>query len=234
VIAVHLYGHPADMDALTLLTEEKGIHLIEDSAQGIGARWRDRSVGSFGVFSTFSLYGTKNVTTGEGGMITTSDSRIDEIARALRSHESRTVVTLQVASNSRMTDLEAAIGRVQLGRLDEFQTRRHQIAAAYDNGLDGSLTTPHVAPEALHGYHQYTIRAPRRADLIEHLRRHGIGAGVYYPVPVHLTETYRHPAVRLPDTETAAAEVLSLPIRPDLTAAELTSIIETVNGGMGA
>jgi dTDP-4-amino-4,6-dideoxygalactose transaminase len=133
-----------------------------------------------------------------------------------------------------MTDVEAAIGRVQLSRLPRFQARRAEIASAYDQRLDGSVTTPHVAADAVHGYHQYTIRASRRDALLDHLRSNGIGAGVYYPVPVHLAETYRDDSVGLPDTEAAAREVLSLPIRPDLTVAEQGLIIETVNGGMGS
>ena len=232
VIVVHLYGHPADMDGLGVLCEEEGIHLLEDSAQGIGATWRGQSVGSFGVFASFSLYATKNVTTGEGGMITTSSDRIAELARALRSHESRVVGRLQVASNSRMTDIAAAIGRVQLGRLDEFQARRHGLAAVYDRELSDRITTPYVAPEAVHGYHQYTIRIPERRKLIRHLEEHGIGYGIYYPVPIHLSQTYVDQPVHLPDTESASKEVLSLPIRSDLTEQEQAIVIEAMNRGV--
>jgi dTDP-4-amino-4,6-dideoxygalactose transaminase len=231
VIAVHLYGHPADMDELSLLSEERGFHLLEDAAQGIGATWRGRSVGSFGTFATFSLYATKNVTTGEGGMITTTDPMIAETARALRSHQGRVVGgRLQVATNARMTDIQAAIGRVQLGRLGELQASRHRLAGVYEEALGTTVTTPHVAPDAVHAYHLYTVRSPGREELTARLDRAGVGYGLYYPTPVHLTETYVDEGVRLPDTETAAREVISLPIRPDLTSGEQEMVIATVNG----
>ena len=231
VIAVHLYGHPADMDGLEMLCEERGVRLVEDAAQGIGARWRDRSVGSFGVFATFSFYATKNVTTGEGGMITTSDDQVADVARSLRSHESRMVdEKLQVASNARMTEVEAAIGRVQLSRIDEIQQHRHRLAKTYGDNLDSRVRTPYVAPDAVHGFHQYTIRSPERAQLKRSLEDRQVGHGIYYPIPVHLSETYRDAAVELVDTEAAANEVISLPIRPDLTHAEQEAVIAAVNG----
>ncbi len=233
VMAVHLYGHPADMDGLAVLTEQTGIHLLEDAAQAIGASWRGQSLGSFGTFATFSLYATKNITTGEGGMVTTSDPTIARLAKALRAHESQMVgERLQVASNSRMTDVEAAIGRVQLTRLDHIQEGRHRLAAIYDRELGSNITTPYVAAEAVHGYHQYTIRTPSREAVIESLRSESIGYGIYYPIPVHLKDTYREVPVHLPDTETAAMEVLSLPIRPDLTASEQEQVIAAVNKGV--
>lgn len=233
VIAVHLYGHPAEMDGLEVLCEEAGVHLLEDAAQGIGASWRGRSVGSFGTFATFSLYATKNVTTGEGGMITTSDDRVADVARSLRAHESRTVgERLQVATNARMTDVEAAIGRVQLSRIGELQERRHRLADTYERRLDSRITTPYVASEAVHGFHQYTIRTLQRADIMRSLEDRQIGFGVYYPTPVHLGETFRDTPVSLPDTEAAANEVMSLPIRPDLTNTEQEAVITAVNGGL--
>lgn len=233
VIVVHLYGHPADMDALAVLCEEAGIHLLEDAAQGIGASWRDKSVGSFGNFATFSLYATKNVTTGEGGMITTSDDRVADVVRSLRGHESRTVgEKLQIASNARMTDIVAAIGRCQLARLGERQRRRQQLADVYERRLDSRVTAPYVAPEAVHAFHQYTIRSTQRSDIRRALDAGGIGYGIYYPTPVHLSETYRQSPVSLPDTEAAANEVMSLPIRPDLTDAAQESVIAAVNGAL--
>ncbi len=233
VIAVHLFGHPAEMDALAMLCDETGLHLLEDAAQGIGATWRERSVGTFGTFATFSLYATKNVTTGEGGMITTSDDGVADVARSLRAHESRTVAKrLQVASNARMTDIEAAIGRVQLSRINELQQRRHQLADSYEQRLDSRIETPYVAPEAIHGYHQYTVRTSQRRDITGSLEDQQVGYGIYYPIPIHLTETYRDPPVNLPDTEAAANEVMSLPIRPDLTDAEQEAVIAAVNGAL--
>jgi perosamine synthetase len=232
VIAVHLYGHPADIEGLDMLTNQAGIHLIEDTAQGLGASWEGRNVGTFGEVGTFSLYATKNITTGEGGMITTSNPAVAETARALRAHQSTAVNgRLQVASNARMTDIAAAIGRVQLDRLDELQQGRQRIAARYDEGLMGSAITPHVASGCVHGYHQYTVRVGDRRQVIETLRSEGVGYGIYYSTPVHLTETYIDPAISLPDTEEASEEVLSLPIRPDLTELEQERVIEAVNKG---
>ncbi|HEX6946691.1 MAG TPA: DegT/DnrJ/EryC1/StrS family aminotransferase [Acidimicrobiia bacterium] len=233
VIVVHLYGHPADMDGFASLADETGIEILEDAAQGIGSTWRGRHVGSFGRFGTFSLYATKNVTSGEGGMITTADDTVADIARSLRSHQSRMVGgRLQVATNARMTDIAAAIGRVQLSRLDEIQSARRRLAAEYDRRLDSRVTTPYVAPEAVHGWHQYTVRVPDRDTLVELAAERGVGTAVYYPVPVHLTETYQDIGPSLPETEAAAREVLSLPIRPDLTEEEQDAVIDAVNGGL--
>lgn len=234
VMVVHLYGHPADVDTLSALCDSRGVHLLEDAAQGIGAAWRGRPVGSFGTFGSFSLYATKNVTTGEGGMISTGSEEISDVFRSLRSHQNRLVDgKIQVASNARMTDVEAAIGRVQLARLPSIQAARHAIAVRYDRELDPAVTTPYVAPEATHAYHQYTIRVPDRDRVVEALREAGVGFGIYYKTPVHLTETYDDGGARLPDTETVAAEILSLPVRPDLTESEQDRVIGAVNGGVG-
>jgi dTDP-4-amino-4,6-dideoxygalactose transaminase len=234
VIAVHLYGHPADVDALGALCEESRIDLVEDAAQGIGSYWRGRSVGSFGRFASFSLYATKNVTTGEGGMITTNDPIVAERARSLRSHQSQMVgQRLQVATNARMTDLQAAIGRAQLSKIDRLQAARDRLAAVYERSLGPEVTTPYVAPEAKHGYHQYTIRTQEREGLISRLVTAGVGYGVYYPTPIHLSDTYVGEGERLPDTEAVSKEVLSLPIRPDLTHREQMTVISAVNGEGG-
>jgi dTDP-4-amino-4,6-dideoxygalactose transaminase len=220
------------MDSLGALCDERGVELLEDSAQGIGASWRSRNVGSFGRFATFSLYATKNITTGEGGMITTDDPLIADLARSLRSHQSQWVGgVLQVASNARMTDIQAAIGRVQLAKLDEHQSARHRLATVYERSLTTEVTTPYVAAEAVHGYHQYTIRTSNREALRKRLESASVGYGIYYPVPIHLTETYNIDRVALPDTEQAANEVISLPIRPDLTDEEQQTVIQAVNGG---
>jgi perosamine synthetase len=232
VIVVHLYGHPADMEGFAELADETGIEIFEDAAQGIGATWRGRHVGSFGSFGTFSLYATKNVTSGEGGMITTTDDEVAAIARSLRQHESRVVRgRLQVATNARMTDMAAAIGRVQLTRLSEIQAARTRLASEYDRRLDGSISTPHVAAEATHGWHQYTIRVPDRDAVARHASAAGVGTAIYYPTPVHMMETYEgSPA--LPETEAAAREVLSLPMRPDLTEEEQDAVIDAINRGL--
>ncbi len=234
VIAVHLYGHPADIEGLQILAEQAGIHLIEDTAQGIGASWNGRSLGSFGAVGTFSFYATKNITTGEGGMVTTTDQGVADRVRMLRSHQSVMVgERLQVATNARMTDVAAAIGRAQLSASREMQLHRSRIASIYDRELTERVTTPYVAPGCTHGYHQYTIRTGDRDEAVRALVEAGVGHAVYYPTPVHLTDSYRDMGVVLPDTETAANEVLSLPVRPDLTSEEQETVIAAVNRGVG-
>lgn len=232
VIVVHLYGHPAEMDDLVALCDAKGVALIEDSAQGIGTKWRGQHVGTFGAAATFSLYATKNITTGEGGIVATSDLRVAEAVRALRAHKGTEVNGhLRTGTNARMTDIAAAIGRAQLKKLDEMQIRRRHLAAIYDRELSASLTTPFEAPEATHGFHQYTIRPNNRDRLVSALEQAEIGYGIYYETPCHLLPEYRNTRSRLPETESAARHVVSIPIRPDLTESEQARVIETVNKG---
>ncbi|MGH8903257.1 MAG: DegT/DnrJ/EryC1/StrS family aminotransferase [Egibacteraceae bacterium] len=228
IMPVHLYGHPADMVALTAIAARHGLLVVEDAAQAHGARLHGQPVGTLGDVAAFSFYATKNMTTGEGGMITTRNEHIARTARLLRNQGmSRPYHHETVGFNARMTDLAAAIGRVQLGRLPDWNDARRANAKRYDAGLRGVVTPP-VADRVEHAYHQYTIRSSDRDALRTALDRQGVGCGVYYPVPIHRQPSFAVSA-DLPETDRAAAEVLSLPIRPDLTQVEVETVIEAVN-----
>jgi dTDP-4-amino-4,6-dideoxygalactose transaminase len=230
VMPVHLYGHPADMDALAAVTSRHGLRLLEDAAQAHGARWRGTPVGAIGEVAVFSLYPTKNMTAGEGGMVAVADAGTDHRLRLLRNQGMEKRYENEVVGhNARMTDVHAAIGRVQLGKLPAWTRRRQLNAAALSEGIRG-VETPTVAPGAVHVFHQYTIRVPADRDGFARalLDEHGVGTGTYYPVPVHRLPAYRRD-VDLPHTRRAAAEVLSLPVHPGLSEADVEHIIESVN-----
>lgn len=243
VMPVHLYGHPADMDAIGELSLEHGLGVIEDAAQAHGASWRGRAVGSFGQVAAFSFYPTKNMHSLEGGMVTTGDAETARMLRLLRNQgmEQRYANEV-VGTNTRLTDVAAAIGRVQLGKLGGWNEARQANAARLDAGLrdlDG-VTVPPVAEGAVHVFHQYTIRVAggRRDAVQESLKAAGVGSAVYYPTPIHRLRPFlpgAHPNNRdwdLPVTEVAAAEVLSLPVHPSLSEAEVDRVIEAVAGAV--
>lgn len=233
IMPVHLYGHPADMDALGALAEEFGLVLFEDAAQAHGAAIDGKPVGSFGVFGGFSLYPTKNMTSGEGGMVSTSSP---ELARKVRLYRNQGMEKRYenevIGFNLRMTDVHAAIGRVQLGHLPDWTASRQANAAFLDANLTG-VVTPKVRSGATHVYHQYTIRVGGDRDgFVTALHdEYAVGSGVYYPIPNHRLPSLKHfaPGLDLPATEAAAAEVISLPVHPSLTEADLTRIVEAVN-----
>jgi dTDP-4-amino-4,6-dideoxygalactose transaminase len=239
IMPVHLYGHPAAIPALRDLARRHGLLLIEDAAQAHGARLHGRPAGALGDLGAFSFYATKNMTTGEGGMIVTADAEVAHMARLLRNHGMERRYDHQiVGANARMTDLAAAIGRVQLRRLHRWNATRRAIARRYDAELRG-VRIPAVAAGVEHAYHQYTLRSPDRDRLSTRLRARGVGCEVYYPVPIHRQRAYalaadvpgsHLPEIHLPETDLAAAEVLSIPIRPDLTDAEVDTVIRAVNG----
>jgi perosamine synthetase len=228
IMPVHLYGHPANMVALTAIADRHGLLVIEDAAQAHGARLHGQPVGALGHLAAFSFYPTKNMTTGEGGMITTRDEQIARTARLLRNQGmSRRYYHAIVGFNARMTDLAAAIGRVQLRRLPGWNKARRVTAKRYDAGLR-DVVTPRVAEGVEHAYHQYTVRSGERDALQIKLGHRGVECGVYYPVPIHRQPPFAT-GTDLPETDRAAAEVLSLPIRPDLTNAEVEAVIRAVN-----
>ncbi|GAA1680780.1 aminotransferase DegT [Citricoccus zhacaiensis] len=237
VMPVHLYGQSADMTAFQQLADEHGLQIFEDAAQAHASSWDGRPVGSFGAFSAFSLYPTKNMTSGEGGMVTTPNEAVARSVRLLRNQGMEQQYRNEVAGlNNRMTDIHAAIGRVQLTKILDWTAKRQSNAAALDQGLAGldGLQTPVVAEKATHVYHQYTIRligasANERDAFISTLKNeHGVGAGVYYPVPVNELESFRVEA-HLPETKSAAQEVLSLPVHPSLEQGDLERIISAVS-----
>lgn len=230
IMPVHLYGHPFDVEGLGRLAAERGIDLYEDAAQAHGASFNGQMVGSFGTFAMFSLYPTKNMTSGEGGMVTTSDAAVEHRLRLLRNQGMEKQYQNEIVGfNARMTDLHAAIGRVQLTKVLGWTAQRQQNAAFLDANLE-NVGTPLVKAGAGHVYHQYTIRVPEDRDgLAKALREeYNIGTGVYYPVPNHRLPSFNR-TEDLPNTETAAREVLSLPVHPSLSQDDLERIVAAVN-----
>ncbi|WP_115726938.1 DegT/DnrJ/EryC1/StrS family aminotransferase [Actinomyces culturomici] len=234
IMPVHLYGHPANMTAIRAIAERHGLMVFEDAAQAHGASLDGTPVGAFGTFGAFSLYPTKNMTSGEGGMVTTADPEVARRVRLLRNQgmEKRYANEL-VGLNNRMTDVHAAIGRVQLGKVGAWTAKRQENAAFLDAHLEGVVVPP-VAPGAVHVYHQYTIRVVDvdRDRFIEALRDEWqVGSGVYYPIPNHRLPSLAPyaPGLELPATEKAAREVVSLPVHPSLSGADLERVVEAVN-----
>jgi dTDP-4-amino-4,6-dideoxygalactose transaminase len=232
ILPVHLYGQPADMGPLLDLCEERGLALVEDAAQAHGARWEGRMAGSVGAAGCFSFYPTKNMTTGEGGAVTTSDPGVATRMRLLRQHGLSGPYTYEMFGyNSRMTDMEAAVGLVQLGRLEGFNRVRCQNASRLTDGLEEVVVTPHEAIYADHVFHQYTIKADRRDELRQHLHDQGIGTGIYYPHP--LTDVpILEGRMQVPSEPVVASrlsrEVLSLPVHPGLSDDDVSTVATAV------
>ncbi|MFP5333963.1 MAG: DegT/DnrJ/EryC1/StrS family aminotransferase [Actinomycetes bacterium] len=230
IMPVHLYGHPADMTALRAVADRHGLALYEDAAQAHAASWRGQPVGTFGDFGMFSLYPTKNMTSGEGGMVSCATEEIARAVRLLRNQGmERRYENEVVGYNARMTDVHAAIGRVQLGKLAGWTEQRQRNARFFDDNLEGVVVPP-VAEDAVHVYHQYTIRVPGhdRDRFVEELAARGVGSGVYYPVPNHRLPSYGLD-LDLPETERAAREVLSLPVHPALSEQDVERVVAEVN-----
>jgi perosamine synthetase len=240
IMPVHLYGHPAAMDRLMPLAAKHGLAVVEDAAQAHAAALGGKAVGAFGAAGCFSFYPTKNMHSLEGGMVTTGDAETARTLRLLRNQgmEQRYANEI-VGANMRLTDVAAAIGRVQLGQLTEWTERRQANAKFLDSRITNAVTPP-VADGARHVYHQYTIRVRGDRDAVQKiLTEHGIGNAVYYPTPIHRLKPFLDADGKpgpwdLPETERAAAEVISLPIFPSLTNAQLERIADAVNVAGGA
>ncbi len=232
IIPVHLFGQMSDMEPIYEIAQKHNLAIVEDACQSHGAKYNGKSVGAWGT-ACYSFYPTKNMTTIEGGMITTNDPAIAERARLIRNHGSpKRYLHEMLGFNFRMTDLQAAIGLAQLAKVEGWNEKRKSNAAFLTSHLkkvDG-ITPPAVRPGSEHVFHQYTIRAKNRDKALEQLGQKGIGVGVYYPIPIHMQPLYKKLgyAVSLPVTEQAALEVLSLPVHPALTQAELDEIIKVV------
>jgi perosamine synthetase len=231
IMPVSLYGRPAEMPAIAAIAERHGLALVEDACQSHGASIDGRRSGSWGV-GTFSFYPTKNMTTGEGGMLTTDDGDLAERVRLLREHGMKVRYHHDlVGYNFRMTDIAASIGLAQLAKLERFNARRIEIAERYGRELRGVIT-PNVPPGWAHVFHQYTIRVNRRDEFVEHLRERGVGTGVYYPIPVHRQKPFAamgYADVHLPVTERLTEEVVSIPVHPSLTDEEVDTVVDAVN-----
>jgi dTDP-4-amino-4,6-dideoxygalactose transaminase len=233
IMPVHLYGHPARMRELSEIAQRHGIELYEDAAQAHGASLDGQPVGTFGTFAMFSLYPTKNMTSGEGGMTTCADTELARRVKLYRNQGMEKQYENEVVGfNTRMTDIHAAIGRVQLTKVDAWTATRQSNAAFLDANLEGVVVPP-VAPGAVHVYHQYTIRVSDDRDgFAQALREeYQVGSGVYYPIPNHRLPSLAHyaPGLDLPETERAAREVISLPVHPSLSQGDLERIVAAVN-----
>ncbi|USX47650.1 DegT/DnrJ/EryC1/StrS family aminotransferase [Dietzia kunjamensis] len=230
IMPVHLYGHPADMPAILRLAESHGLDVFEDAAQAHGASLDGTPVGTFGRFGMFSLYPTKNMTSGEGGMVSVTDA---ETARQLRLYRNQGMEKQYhnevVGLNNRMTDIHAAIGRVQLTKVDAWTETRRSNAAHLDANLTDVIVPP-VADGARHVYHQYTVRITDDRDGFAAALKeeYGVGSGMFYPVPSHKLAPFAVD-VDLPATATAARECLALPVHPSVGDAELDRIVTAVN-----
>lgn len=233
IMPVHLYGMMADMDPLIAIAERHDLVIIEDAAQAIGATYRGRRAGQFGP-AMFSLYATKNVMSAEGGMATTNDDGLAERLRSLRNHGMRTrYYHDELATNYKPTDIAAAIGLAQLERADDGIERRGRNAERLSRSLPGYLT-PAVSPGRGHVWHQFTMRFPGERDAVaDGLREHDVGTLIYYPVPIH-RQRYLERLLpdldrsRFPVTDQLADEVLSIPVRANLTDDELDQVIAAV------
>jgi dTDP-4-amino-4,6-dideoxygalactose transaminase len=235
IMPIDLYGHPAAIPELHEIAQRHGLVLIEDACQAHGAAIGNRKAGALGVSASFSFYPTKNMTTAEGGMVTTDDHEVAEKVRVLRQHGANQRYRHDLLGyNFRMTDIAAAIGRAQLGKLDAFNERRRRNASVLDEGLAGiaGVTTPRERRGYRHVYHQYTVRIEHDRDRFQQgLGEAGIGSAVHYPIPLHhqpLYERLGYGDVTMPISEAAAAQVLSLPVHPGLSDSDLDRIVESV------
>lgn len=238
LLPVHLYGQCIDFAAYAAIAREHRLPIVEDAAQAIGATRDGIAAGAFGELGCFSFYPTKNLgAAGDAGLVTARDEKLAARVRRLREHGSeKRYEHLEVGLNSRLDAIQAVILGVKLRHVDAWSDARARRAAAYDEllraaGLEGTLTLPHVVPRARHIFHQYVVRAPRRDGLREHLRQHAIGSEVYYPIPLHLQKCFAGLGYRpgdLPETERAAAEVLALPMYPELTPAQQEHVVDTI------
>lgn len=233
IMPIHLFGLCADMDRIMKIADKHNLIVVEDACQSHGASINGKKAGSFAT-GTFSLYPTKNMTSAEGGMITTNDEELAESARVIRQHGMRRrYYHDELGYNFRMTDVHAAIGHEQLKKLDAFNKKRQNNAAYLSEGLSG-VGLPQTPDGYQHVYHQYTVRVPngKRDTLIEYLRENDIGCGVYYPVPIHKQTYYVNDlgyGQSLPEAELAAEEVLSLPVHPGLSQEDLDKILSVMN-----
>ncbi|MDO5814533.1 MAG: DegT/DnrJ/EryC1/StrS family aminotransferase [Methanobrevibacter sp.] len=235
IVPVQLYGQAADMDRINEIAEKYGLIIIEDAAQAHGATCNGQKVGSIGDMSCFSFYPTKNMTTSEGGMITTDDEDLAESAKMFRAHGASVRYHHDaIGYNFRMTDISAAIGLAQLDKIDGFNDKRIANADYLNNGLKDieGVITPYCAPGSKHVYHQYTIRVEKgdRDDWVDIINDCGVGTGIHYPIPLYNQPIYRALGIEgdCPNAELAADNVISLPVHPSLTKQDLDLVIEAV------
>jgi dTDP-4-amino-4,6-dideoxygalactose transaminase len=222
MIPVHLYGHPAHMDSLLDLAKRYGLFVLEDCCQAHGAKYKGARVGSIGIGGCFSFYPSKNMTVfGDGGILVTSDDEMAKTCRMLRDHGRREKYEHElVGYNLRFNEIQGAVGRLQLRRLDGFNESRRRIAQWYNEGLKGiPVTTPRTRDWAEAVYHLYVIQTPHRDKLADFLKEKGIQSGIHYPIPNHQQPAVRNALGQQPKlemTEEVVQKILSLPIYPEL------------------
>ncbi|HEV8438189.1 MAG TPA: DegT/DnrJ/EryC1/StrS family aminotransferase [Methylomirabilota bacterium] len=237
-VPVHLYGHPADLDGITELCSTLGLWLLEDCAQAHGAAWRGRAVGTFGRAGVFSFYPSKNLTVmGDGGLLVTDDDDVAERCRRLRDHgRLNKDVHAEIGFNLRFNEIQAAVGRVLLRRLDAMNAHRRLLAARYADGLAGlPLGLPSEAVGAHHVYHLYVVRTAARDALAKFLKDRGIATGIHYPVPSHQQPAVEHLSPPpLPRTERVVKEILTLPMSAGHTETEIDEVISAVRAFFAA
>ena len=227
---VHLYGQPAQMDKIQEIAKKYNLLILEDAAQAHLATLNGQYVGSFGIAGTFSFYPTKNMTSGEGGMISCASEDFARMCKLLRNQGMEMKYRNEVVGfNTRMTDIHAAIGRVQLPKVEEWTKTRQRNAKFLNENLFG-VVIPYLIPNAVHVYHQYTIRivGHSRDKFAEEMTNRGVGNGVYYPIPVHHLPSFDL-KFDLPNTTAACNEVISIPVHPSLTQHELETVVEVIN-----
>jgi dTDP-4-amino-4,6-dideoxygalactose transaminase len=232
LVAVHLYGQPADMPRINSIAQEHGAFVLEDCSQAHGAKLHGQPVGSIGDVGTFSFYPTKNLgALGDGGMVVTNDTSLTQRARILREYGwERRYISEMPGVNSRLDEIQAAVLRTRLPHLDAATERRRAIADAYSDGLsDLNLGLPFARTEAFHVYHQYVVRHRRRNEILTHLTAKGIGTNIHYPVPVHRQPAY---ALRCPidpqgleTSDRICSEIFSLPMYPELSDEDVVNVI---------
>ena len=239
IMPVHLFGLAAEMDGILEVARRHGLPVIEDAAQAIGAEYKGKKVGNFGVMSCFSFFPSKNLGgAGDGGLITTDDAQLAQRLKLLRAHGSRSKYEYEILGvNSRLDAIQAAILRIKLTYLDEWTESRRRNAERYRElvsqfGLDARIGLPAERVGYKHVYNQFTIRAKQRDDLREFLRSNGIPTEIYYPFPLHLQPAFAGLGYKLrsmPASETASVEVLSLPIFPELSGEQQESVVGSIS-----
>ena len=238
VIPVHLYGQCADMDPVMKIAKKYKLCVIEDAAQSIGAGYKGKRAGAIGHMGCLSFYPTKNLGCfGDGGMVTTNDAKLAERSKMLRVHGSRVrYYHDEVGANSRLDEIQAAILRIKLKRLDSWATGREKNAKKYDAlfakaAIKGVLSTPRISEGCTSVYNQYVIRVKKRDELRAFLAAEGIGSEVYYPLPLHMQKCFKGLGYKkgaFPVSEKAAKEVLALPIYPELTTVQIKHVVATI------
>lgn len=235
IIPVHLFGHPADMDPIMRIAEKHNLRVIEDCAQSFGAKYKERLTGTIGDVGCFSFFPSKNLGGyGDGGMVITKDEAIARQIKMLRNHGSaKRYHHSEVGYNSRLDEMQAAILRVKLKHIDQFNKARRKNAAAYCAAITSKdIILPSVSEGSEHVFHQFTIRSSRREKIADALKEKNIASAVYYPVPLHRQEVFIKlfdDSIKLPLSEMCAGEVLSLPMFPELTGDEIKLIADVIN-----